>query len=88
MSVPHDAGLQARLIAAHLEVSHLTAIATDPATREELASIERLLNAQPPLNELTGDVINELEATLALARKRLHAVHNAIAAASTPRRSD
>ena len=88
MSVPHDAGLQARLIAARLEVSHLTAIATRSETREELASIDHLLRAQPPFDELTGDGINELEATLALVRRRLHAVHNAIAAAATPPRSD
>jgi len=87
MSVRRNAGLQARLIAAHLEVSHLTAMATDPAIREELASIDRMLNAQPPLNEPTEERITALEAALALVRPRLHAVHNAIAAAATPRRS-
>ena len=69
MTVPREAGLGARLLAAHLEVSHLAGIATHPTTREELASIEEMLSGP----------MHDIEATLALARQRLRAIHNAIA---------
>jgi hypothetical protein len=82
MTVPREAGLGARLLAAHVEVSHLAAIATHPATRRELASIEDMLSAPT----------EDLEATLVNARKRLRHIHNAIAmdgpgAALEPRES-
>ena len=69
MSAPPDAGLGARLLAARLEVSHLAAIATHPTTRDELESIEAMLSGP----------MDDVEATLALARQRLRVIHNAIA---------
>jgi beta-phosphoglucomutase-like phosphatase (HAD superfamily) len=79
MNAPRDAGLQARLVAALLEVSHLTAIATHPATRAELASLEQVLKQQDLSGQLPLEKIKDVEAVLADARHRLRAIHNAIA---------
>lgn len=67
------------MIAASLEVSHLEAIATHPTTLLQLAETQALLDkATAHLSDApaTGDV----EVALTLARRRLRAIHNAIAA--------
>lgn len=69
-------GLQARLLAAFLEVAHLDAIVTHPWTRTELASIESMLRR---CNTST-DAPEHIESILEAARLRLRVIHDAIAA--------
>ena len=66
-------------MAASLEVSHLKAIATHPTTQSQLA------DAQALLDEVTAHLpdtsaVDNVEVALTLARHRLRAIHNAIAA--------
>jgi hypothetical protein len=75
MSGTPDAGLQARLRAAHLEITHLGGIVTHPATRTELARIEEMLRR----HDLSTSSPEEIEASLEQARHRLRTIHNAVA---------
>ena len=76
----HLNGLHARVAAALLEISHLRAMATHPATLEELADVERSLNEVAALlDDRAGDSAEHIDSALRGARHRLHAIHNALA---------
>ena len=82
MSQPVETGLRARLVAASLEISHLRAIATNPGTLAELADTQALIDgaAARMSNDLAADVAANIDVALTMARHRLRAFHNALAA--------
>ena len=82
MTQPVAVGLRARLVAASLEISHLRAIATNPGTLAELAETQALIDsaAGHMSDNMPTEVAANIEVALTMARHRLRAIHNAIAA--------
>ena len=82
MTQPVAVGLRARLVAASLEISHLRAIATNPATLAELTETQALIDsaAAHMADDMPAEVAANIDVALTMARHRLRAVHNAIAA--------
>lgn len=82
MTQPVAVGLRARLVAASLEISHLRAIATNPGTLAELAETQALIDsaAAPMSDAMPAEVAANIDVALTMARHRLRAIHNAIAA--------
>jgi hypothetical protein len=76
-------GLRARLVAASLEISHLRASATNPDTLAELSDTQALIDAAAAQmsDDIAPDIAANIDVALTLARHRLRAIHNALAAA-------
>jgi ElaB/YqjD/DUF883 family membrane-anchored ribosome-binding protein len=75
-------GLRARLVAASLEINHLRAMATNPDTLAELADTQSLIDSAAAhlSDEVAPEVAANIDVALTLARHRLRAIHNALAA--------